>query len=102
MIVTDFQTLPMGKPGWQWGLAIVAVLLFAVLTPVWATFGPHCRCGHHRRVHAGRHTECDGYWRAGRNAVGAQQFQPCPCARYRPTGVGYWRRVLHGTEERSR
>lgn len=84
-----------------WALLLLPIILAAllVLVSISASFGPFCRCGHHRSVHRGRNTECVGLWDGGRNAIGARVWNRCACAQYRPTEVGYWRRCLDGTEE---
>lgn len=81
------------------GALLLGALLF-VFIRVAATIGPVCKCGHHRSVHRLPDTGCVGMWRTGTNAVGAPQWESCPCRSYRPTAVSYRQRVQHGTEER--
>jgi hypothetical protein len=84
-------------------VAIATVSLIAggalLLISVAATLGPHCRCGHHRSVHKGAHTECSGVAAIGVNDLGIRQWRFCPCPSYRKTGESYWERIRTGTEE---
>lgn len=59
----------------------------------------HCRCGHHQTVHRGPQTECRGVRKNGKNAVGVVQHVFCECESFRVTSLGFWERILWGTEE---
>lgn len=89
-----------GQVAFTVGAVLLGLTLGVWLLRVASTLGPHCRCGHHRSTHRMPDTGCVGYWSAGWNAIGAKQWEPCTCQAYRPTGVGWWQRVQHGTEER--
>jgi hypothetical protein len=84
-------------------LVVLAALLLGgallFLARVVATIGPHCRCGHHRNVHWRSNTGCVGMWPDGENALGVRLRAGCSCQSYRPTEIGWWERVQHGTEE---